>query len=172
MIFLLSFLPSHLLFPLFHLCSFLCVILILFALFLLLCFLLVLYYIYTTLVPFHSFLSSFFCFLSFFIIIIILSFLSMCLCQFIWRFHYIISTFYCISFPFVLFCCSNFSLFSLLFLYTATIFSHSFSFSSNKLYILFTSWHTIMCPVASSSVLQRGHVVSVSFVVAFCVPHI
>ena len=76
---------------------------------------------------FSTFFSSVFCFLSFFIIIIMLSFLCMCLCQFIWLFHYI-STFYCISFPFVLFCCSNFSLFSLLFLYIATIFSSPFHF--------------------------------------------
>ena len=75
-------------------------------------------YIYThthTLpVPFYSFLSSVFCVLSFFIIVM-LSFVTMCLCQFIWLFHCIILTFYCISLPSGLFC-SNFSQFSL-FLY-------------------------------------------------------
>ena len=90
-------------------------------------------FLYTTPVTFHSFLSPTFCVHSFFIIIIMFSFLSMCLCQFIWLSHCIILTFYCISFLFVLFCCSNFSLFSLLFLYIATIFSQSFSFSTNRL---------------------------------------
>ena len=65
-------------------------------------------------VPFYSFLSSVFCVLSFFIIVM-LSFVTMCLCQFIWLFHCIILTFYCISLPSGLFC-SNFSQFSL-FLY-------------------------------------------------------
>ena len=116
--------PPLSLFPLFSYCSFLWFILILFVLFLLFCFLSVLCYIYiyiyiyththTLPVPFYSFLSSVFCVLSFFIIVM-LSFVTMCLCQFIWLFHCIILTFYCISLPSGLFC-SNFSQFSL-FLY-------------------------------------------------------
>ena len=107
--------------------------------------------IYTTAAPFHSFLSSILCVLSFFLItIIMLSFLSMCLCQFILLFH-IIWTFYCISFPCQLFCHSNFSLFSLLFWYIATIFSQSFSFSSNRFMYYFlvgiplcALWHLLL----------------------------
>ena len=108
--------PPLSLFPLFSYCSFLWFILILFVLFLLFCFLSVLCYIYvyTLPVPFYSFLSSVFCVLSFFIIVM-LTFVTMCLCQFIWLFHCIILTFYCISLPSGLFC-SNFSQFSL-FLY-------------------------------------------------------
>ena len=114
--------PSNSFFALFSFYFFLCFILTLFVLFLLFCFLSVLYYIYTNPVPFHSFLNSVFCVFSVFVIIIMLNFLSMCLCQFIWLFHCIILTFYCIFFPSVLFCCSNFPLFSLLFLYISTIF--------------------------------------------------
>ena len=65
---------------------------------------------------------------------------------------------------FLSFLFSNYSiLFSLLFLYIATIFFQSFPFSSNILYVLFLYWHTIMWSVVSCSVLQRGHVVSDSF---------
>ena len=90
-------------------------------------------------------------------------FLSTCLCQFISLFHCIILTFYCISFPSVLFLFCTFSLYSLLLLYIAAIFSHSFSFPSNRLYLLFSVWHTIMCSLVSSSVLQMGHVMPDSF---------
>ena len=79
-------------------------------------------YIYTNPVLFPSSLNSVFCVFSFFVIIIMLNFLSMCWCQFIWLFSCIILSFYCIFFLSVLFCCSNFPLFSLLFLYIATIF--------------------------------------------------
>ena len=51
-----------------------------------------------------------------------------------------------------------FSLYSLLFLYIVAIFSQSFSFSPNRLHLLLPSWHTSMCSVVSSSVLQKGHV--------------
>ena len=90
-------------------------------------------------------------------------FLSTCLCQFISLFHCIILTFYCISFPSVLFLFCTFSLYSLLLLYIAAIFSHSFSFPSNRLYLLFSVWHTIMCSLVSSSILQMGHVMPDSF---------
>ena len=90
-------------------------------------------------------------------------FLSTCLCQFISLFYCIILIFYCISFLSVLFLFCAFSLYSLLLLYIAAIFSHSFSFPSNKLYVLFSVWHTIMCSLVSSSVLQMGHVMSDSF---------
>ena len=68
------------------------------------------------------------------------------------------------------FCCSNFFLFSSLLLYILIIFCQSFSFSSNRLSVLFPSWHTIMCSVLSSSVLQRGHVLydSLLFVFHMC----
>ena len=157
------FFPSNSFFALFSFYSFLCFILTLFVLFLLFCFLSGLYYIYTNPVLFPSSLNSVFCVFSFFVIIIMLNFLSMCLCQFIWLFSCIILTFYCIFFPSVLFCCSNFPLFSLLFFYIATIFSQSFSFSSNRLYVWLLSWHTIMSSGVSSSVLQRDMLCLIHF---------
>ena len=119
-------------------------------------------FLHTTPVLFHSFLSSVFCVLSFFIIDILFSFLSISLSQFIRLSYCIILMFYCIFFPFILFCFSNFSLFSLLFLYIATIFRSPFHFHPID-YVLFPSWHTIMCSVVSSSVLQSGYVVPDSF---------
>ena len=75
--------------------------------------------------------------------------LSLLLCLFYISFSvfvsvYLIFLFYCISFLFVLICYSNFSLFSLLFLYIVTILFKSFTFSFNRLNVLFTSWHNRM----------------------------
>ena len=55
-------------------------------------------------------LSSVFCILTFLYryYYVCFSFLFLCLSQFIWISHCIFFTFYCISFPFILFSCSNF----------------------------------------------------------------
>ena len=80
-------------------------------------------FFYTTPVPFCSVLKfSFLC-----------SFLSLLLLLFYISFAVFVSVhliflFCCISFPFALFCCSNFFLFSLLFLYSVTIFPSPFHF--------------------------------------------
>ena len=84
-------------------------------------------FLYTIHVPFQSVLTSPFC--AFFLIILYFIFLSLYLCQLILLTHRIFLTFYCIYFPFLLFCSSSF-------LYTVTIFSQSFPFSSNRLYVL------------------------------------
>ena len=120
------------------------------------------YYIYTTPVPFHSFLSSVFCVLSFWSLLLCYSF-SLCVCVSLFDFWIVLFwppiVYLFLLYFFVVLIFPYFLYYSCILLF----FSQSFSFSSNRLYVLFPSWHTIMCSVVSYSVLERGHFPSDSF---------
>ena len=114
--------------------------------------------------PLFSFCSFLYFILALFVLFLLFCFLFSFLSVWLsvnWLSHCISLTFYCISFPFVLFC-SNFSLFSLLLLYIVTIFSQSFSFHPID-YVLFPSWyyHYVFCGVFFCP--TKGQVVSDSF---------